>query len=356
MGFLQKLVDLVKKELLDEPKKPQKAKKSSNSTSPKSEKPKGDSFEQLCAKAKAGDLGAQFRLADESDKYSAEKLNTVSELFKEMMDNGDIEGKCIWGFLNRETPEGKKAMDQAADAGAFFGLLLNGFYFGNPIGFRRGIYDSVKYRNIIPADVPNDVIIKMPLDPANALIFLEKAASKLEERSKEEQSALHLVYGLLTYVYFSNTHEDTKIQRYAAKGAEYNDPIALLMLGNMSHMGICGYEKNLDYALQYYQKAEKHIDKLGDDGPLHDTFIPWLYCMIGIVYDRQHKESSSKKAASYFEKAAKKGSLYAMFALSRYHELGVFLPKDPEKILYWRTKAIAGGFDMNRFNPPAYSI
>ena len=43
-----------------------------------------------------------------------------------------------------------------------------------------------------------------------------------------------------------------------------------------------------------------------------------------------------------------------MYALSRYHELGI-LPKDPEKILTWKTKALAGGFDMNRFNPPAYT-
>ena len=349
MGLLQKIIDLVKEELLDEPKKPAKK---SGSQKASTSKPKGDSFEQLCAKAKAGNLGAQFRLADESDKYSAEKLNTVSDLFKEMMDHGDNEGKCIWGFLNRETPEGKKAMDQAADAGAFFGLVLNGFYYGNPIGLRRGVYDSFKYRNIIPEDVPGDVIIKMPLDPQNALIFLEKVASKLEERSKEEQSALHLVYGLLTYIYFSNTHDNTKIQRYAAKGAEYNDPIALLMLGEMSYMGICGYEKNFEYANQYYKKAEKYSELLGEEGPLVDTFLPWIYCMIGVAYD---KNKDPKNATPYFEKAAKLGSLYAMFALSRYHELGI-LPKDAEKILSLRTKAIAGGFNMNTCNPPVYTI
>ena len=350
MGLFKKIFDLVKEELSDEPKKQAQKKGTPKATT---SKPNGDSFEQLCAKAKAGNLGAQFRLADDSDKYSAEKLNTVNELFKEMMDNGDIEGKCIWGFLNREKPEGKIAMDQAADAGAFFGLLLNGFYFGNPIGLRRGVYDSFKYRNIIPADVPNDVIIKLPLDPQNALIFLEKVALILEERPKEEQSALHLVYGLLTYIYFSNTRDNTKIQRYAAKGAEFNDPIALFMLGHMSFMGICGYEKHLEYANQYFKKAENYIDSLGNEGdPLAITFKPWLYCMIGIVYD---KSKDPKNATPYFEKAAKLGSLYAMFALSRYHELGI-LPKDPEKILNWRTKAIAGGFDMNTCNPPAYTF
>lgn len=347
MGLFQKIFDLVKEELSDEPKKPTK---NSGSKEASVEKPKGDSFEQLCAKAKAGNLGAQFRLANESNEYSAEKLTAVSELFKEMMDHGDIEGKCIWGFLNRETPEGERALNQAADDGAFFGLVLNGFYYGNPIGLRRGIYDP--HKCLIPTDVPSDVIIKMPLDPQNALIFLEKVASKLEERSKEEQSEFHLVYGLLTYIYGTTTYDHTEIQRYAAKGAEYNDPIALCMLGQMSYIGICGYEKNLEYANHYYKKAEKYSDLLGDKGPLVDTFLPWIYCMIGVTYD---KSKNPEEATPYFEKAAKLGSLYAMFALSRYHELGI-LPKDPEKILSLRTRAIAGGFSMTTCEPPKYTI
>lgn len=353
MGFLQKLVNLVKEELLDEPKKPQKAKKSSNSSSPKNEKPKGDSFEQLCAKAKAGDLGAQWKLMNGSDKLSSQELSITSDLFKELMDNGDIEGKCIWGFLNRETADGQSAMNSAANRGAFFGQMLNACYFGNPIALRRDVYDRFKYMNVIPSDVPDDVIIKLPVDPQNALIFLEQVATKLESCSKETQSVFHQVYGLLTYNYFSSTHDDKKIQRYAAKGAEYNDPLALFMLGHMNYMGICGYEKNMEYANQYFKNAEKHIDLLGDEGdPLVVTIKPWLYCMIGISYD---KSKDSKNAAPYFEKAAKLGSLYAMFALSRYHELGI-LPKDAEKIMNWRTKAIAGGFNMNTCNPPVYTF
>jgi peptidoglycan/xylan/chitin deacetylase (PgdA/CDA1 family) len=49
----------------------------------------------------------------------------------------------------------------------------------------------------------------------------------------------------------------------------------------------------MEYANQYFKKAEKYIDLLGDDGdPLVVTIKPWLYCMIGISYDKS-KDSNN---------------------------------------------------------------
>jgi TPR repeat protein len=361
MGLLKNIIDLVKEELLDEPKKPAKK---SGSQKASTSKPKGDSFEQLCVKAKAGDLAAQFNLYDQyADK--ADKREALEALFTEMMNNGDVEGKGMLACLivqnasnysNEKVAQANKWADEAFAACSLIVTVMNGFYFACPYGLRRDwdpgtIGISIPH----PTIMPEGVIVKLPVNPQQAIVLLEGAANKLKTCSSEAKAAYHLVYGYLAYNYWCITKANDKIIAHANQGAELEDPLSLFVLGMMCWSGHGGYEKNTDYALQYFQKAEKFMDKLGEEGPLHDTFVPWIYCMIGAAFDKQKNDNSSKKAASYFEKAAKKGSLYAMFALSRYHELGI-LPKDPEKILAWKTKALAGGFDMNRFNPPAYSI
>ena len=62
MGLFQKIFALVKEELQGETKQPAKKQGTPKASA---NKQKGDSFGQLCAKAKAGDLAAQYKLFDQ---------------------------------------------------------------------------------------------------------------------------------------------------------------------------------------------------------------------------------------------------------------------------------------------------
>ncbi len=356
MGLLQKIIDLVKEELsevIGEPKKPAKKQRSQK---PSANTPKGDSFEQLCAKAKAGDLAAQYNLFDQyADK--ADKREALEALFTEMMNNGDVEGKgMLAGLIVKNASNySKEQVDQAntwADEayanGSLIITVMNGFFFACPRGLRRDWN----------AEVTDERLIKVPVFYPKAIVLLEQAATKLNSCTKEVQAAYHLVYGYLAYnlTFYEDELDrsirqednDKRLKKYAVIGAEYNDPIACFELGDCYLHGRHGFEKNIDFAATYLKKAEKTVESLKID-----VFSALVYYDLAKMY----AEKGDTKVVTYVQKAAALGSSSAMANLSEFYESAQWdLPKDVEKAVSWRNKAMMLGFDFKSFNCPAISI
>ncbi len=353
MGLFQKIIDLVKEELLDEPKKPAKK---SGSQKASTSKPKGDSFEQLCAKAKSGDLAAQYNLYDQyADK--ADKREALEALFTEMMNNGDVEGKGMLACLivqnasnysTEQVAQANKWADEAFAAGSLIVTIMNGFFYACPRGLRRDWN----------AEVTDERLIKVPVHYPKAIALLEQAATKLNSCTKEVQAAYHLVYGYLAYnlTFYESEMDrrirqpenDKKLKKYAVIGAEYNDPIACFELGDCYLHGRHGFEKNIDFAATYLKKAEKTVESLKID-----VFSALVYYDLAKMY----AEKGDTKVVTYVQKAAALGSSSAMANLSEFYKSGQWdLPKDVEKAVSWRNKAMMLGFDFKAFDSPAISF
>ncbi len=344
MGLLQKIIDLVKEELQGETKKPAKSQGKQKASA---SKPKGDSFEQLCAKAKAGDLAAQYNLYDQyADK--ADKSEALEALFTEMMNNGNAEGEGLLGcLLSTRQGNEKEANDLIKGAiakGALFPLVFSGIFYACPRGTRRDWDPDVKDRRVLVT----------PVEPLSAVFYLRKAADKLEQCSDEVRLAYHVVYGHLAYAYMYTTDENN-IRKYAMLGAEMNDPISCFVMGRLyDRGGISGIQQNIDYAFRYYNKAEKNAQTMPD------TTRAFLYREMGALYNEKGQRKGSveafKTSAKYYLKAAELGASYAMIALANYYESGNTLPQDLDKALSLRNKAIAAGYDYNRRKTAPFSL
>lgn len=339
MGFLQKLVDLVREELLDEPKKPQKAKKAGNSNSPKIEKPKGDSFEELCAKAKAGDLGAQYKLymqfANKKEKHEA-----LEALFTEMMNNGSVDGMgllgCLLamqpGFADDKVKYGSQLAFQAMTQGSIFPAVMRGYLCAEPIGLRR------KWN----PEITDNRLFICPVNYTEAIKLLEIAAEKLNSYPQDVQAVFSDVYGYLAYCYGYAGNEQ-KLYQYAFKGAEYENPIACIKMFEGYHWGDGEFEKNADFAIAYAKKVEKHKNQL------LPALLARFYVGVGRIYFDAGVED---KAFEFNCRAAELGSCNAMSVISKWYEYGRVVDKDVEKALYWRNKATAAGYNWNTNKVP----
>ena len=334
MGLFQNFIDLVKEELLDEPKKPAKKSGSQKASTSKS---KGDSFEQLCAKAKSGDLAAQYNLYDQyADK--ADKREALEALFTEMMNNGDVEGKGLLACLLISQPEksalANKLATEALNEGALFVLVMNGFFYANPKGLRRDWNPEVSDKRLIIC----------PVNSSQAVALLEKAAQKLETCSLEVQSTYSLVYGYLSYCY-GFLHNDSEEYKYAFKGSELNDSIANMKMFEGYLWGNGKFEKNIDFAQAYAKKVEKQIEKL----------VPALQArfyrgMASMYFNAPF--NNEEKTFDYQEKAANLGSAGAMAVISKWYEFGRVVNKDIDEALSWRNKATTAGYNWSNNSVP----
>ena len=334
MGFLQKLVDLVKEELLDEPKKPQKAKKAGNSSTPKSEKPKGDSFEELCAKAKVGDLGAQYKLymqfASKKEKHEA-----LEALFTEMMNNGSVDGMgllgCLLalqpGFADDKVKYGSQLAFQAMAQGSIFPAVMRGYLCAEPIGLRR------KWN----PEITDNRLFVCPVNYTEAIKLLEIAAEKLNSYPQDVQAVFSDVYGYLAYCY-GYAGNKQKLYQYAFKGAEYENPIACIKMFTGYLYGDGEFEKNIDFALSYGKKIEKQKDYI------LPPLMAYYYTHIANYYSQGNKE----KAFEYYKNAAKLGGSMGMACISMCYENGVVVEKDIDEALKWRNKATKAGYNWSK--------
>ena len=324
MGFLQKLVDLVKEELLDEPKKSASKKSAPKKRLSEAIQDENDSFEQLCAKAKSGDLAAQSRLyqqfANKSDKYKA-----LETLFTEMMNNGDIEGKGLLAALLATRPENaeksQKLTIEAFNEGSLFITALNGIVFATPKGLRRDWNP----------EITDNRLIVCPVNYNKAIPLLEKAAEKLETVYRE-------VYGYLAYCY-GYVGNNAALYKYAFRGSDLGDPVANIKMFTGYLYGDGEFEKNIDYALAYAKKIEKQKDYI------LPPLMAYYYTHIANYYSQQR---NNEKAFSYFEKAAKLGGSMGMAWMSMFYENGVVVEKDIDAALKWRNKATKAGYNWSK--------
>lgn len=352
MGLFQKIIDLVKEELLDGSKKP--AKKQGNRKAPAS-KPKGDSFELLCTKAKEGDLVAQYKLYDlYADK--ADKRESLEELFTEMMNNGDVEGKGLLATLILKYPKiypkeridwANDMADEACNQGSLFVPFLNGIFYAHPKGFRRN-WD---------AGINDNRFLMVPVNFQAAVSLLSQVKQKLDSCSKEEQAAFHIVYGFLALCLFYNSEYDNA-NKCALKGLDLKDALSCYVLALLCKQGWGGNDKNSNYVLLYLKKAEQYnIDSMGDDIALLYHSMVWEQAFR--EYEKAPSDEFVNLIKKHLFKAAELGSSVAMANLAGFYETGASklgIIKDMEKALEWRNKAISAGVDINSYTAPFGSL
>ena len=325
MGLFQKIFNLVKEELLDEPRKGAPKKRLSQAM-----QEENDSFEQLCAKAKSGDLAAQSHLyqqfANRSDKYEA-----LEALFTEMMNNGDVEGKGLLAALLATKPENagksQKLTLEAFNEGSLFITALNGIVLATPRGLRRDWNPEITDKRLFVC----------PVNYNKAIPLLEKAAEKLEHCSEDVQTAYREVYGYLAYCY-GYTGNESALYKYAFLGSELGDPVANIKMFTGYLYGDGEFEQNIDYALAYGKKIEKQKDYV----------LPPLMAYYYTHLARYYYKKDNEKAFKYYEKAAKLGGSLGMAWLSAFYQNGVVVEKDVDEAIKWRNKATKAGYNWSK--------
>lgn len=110
------------------------------------------------------------------------------------------------------------------------------------------------------------------------------------------------------------------------------------------------FEKALDYTYGYtltvdYEKAIKHYQLAADGVSIYN---------IGYLYAESSPIKRNTEAASYFEKAAKLGNVYAQRALASIYFSGQGIEKNKEKSFYWENKAALQG-SLDSIKEVAYS-
>ena len=345
MGLLQKIFNLVKEELSDSDERKNDSSKKQTVKKQAESHPEGDSFEQLCAKAKSGDLAAQFILFDQYAE-KAEKRSALEAVFTEIMNDGSVEGKALLGCLllqpgtsQEEQEKGMKLYTEATQAKSLFALAMNGFFYAAPRGKRRD-WDP---------KVSDERLIIQPVNAIEAMGYLYPLVNvHLKNQSKEVQAAYHSVYGALAYVYLffppSLLHSgfDDPKRKYARLGAEYEDPLACFALARMYQNTLKNEDNSEEYVALYLHKAEKNKEQL--DNEIYKPILGWLYSDLGALYwdkDRQ-------KAVKYYEQAAELGIGEAMMTMVGLYESGKTITKDLEKAMYWRNRAADAGWNFSK--------
>lgn len=343
MGLFQKIINLVKEELsdaLEEPKKGASKKRLSEVM-----QEENDSFEQICAKAKSGDLAALYQL---SDKYVGleDKREALEVLFTEMMNNGDVEGKALLALLivkfpniysNEKIQWANKIADEAFNGGSVFIPFYNGIFYAHLRGHRRD-WDP---------DVDDNRFLILPVNLQVAIDLLTRVKGKIDSYSKDVQSVFHLTYGFLAWCLLQMNKKE-EANNCALQGLEYKDPLSCYVLAILCANGWGGNEENHNYAQLYFKKAEQYgIEALGDDIALHFHHTMWDY-YLG-EYKRTESAESAKMIKKHLLISAKLGSSHSMANLAAFYETGASklgIQKDMEKALEWRNKAIAAGVNI----------
>lgn len=343
MGLFQKIFNLVKEELSGSDERKNDSSKKQATQRQAAGKSKGDSFEQLCTKAKSGDLAAQFNLFDQYAE-KAEKRSALEAVFTEIMNDGSVEGKALLGCLllqpgtsQEEQEKGTKLYIEATQAKSLFALAMNGFFYAAPRGKRRD-WDP---------EVSDERLIIQPVDAINAMQFLYPLVNvHLKNQSREVQAAYHSVYGALAYVYLfyttSRSGFDDPKRKYARLGAEYEDPLACFALARMYQNTLKNEDNSEEYVALYLHKAEKNKKQLDND--IYKPILGWLYSDLGALY----WDKDRKKAVKYYEQAAELGIGEAMMTLVGLYESGKTITKDLEKAMYWRNRAADAGWNFSK--------
>ena len=102
------------------------------------------------------------------------------------------------------------------------------------------------------------------------------------------------------------------------------------------------FEKALDHTYGYtvpvdYDKAIKHYQLAADKGHIVSIYN------IGYLLHESTSVKRNAEAASYFEKAAKLGNIYAQSTLASLYSIGQGIKKDKEKSFYWEKQAAEKG-------------
>lgn len=334
MKFLQKLVNIFGGSDKDTPKTSEKRQSAQRNNAG------DDSFAQLCAKAKTGDVVAQYNLFNQYAE-KPEKREALKALFTDMMNSGDVEGKGLLGCLlnpidivNGAEIPANKLVSEAIEEGALIPAVLYGMFYAYPRGKRR-YWDP---------QITDDCTIIIPVDEEKAVSLLSKAVEKLNTYSNEVKSAFHFVYGYLAYAFLCKSKKESEYvitNKYALQGFQLNDPLSCLVLADLYLGGKGGNEKNLDFELLYLKKAEQY--KIASLGKVFELLLnQWYLHHYGLKED-------AKQYKKYLVKSANLGSGDAMAWLAKYYESGadvLGIPKDTEKALSWRNKAIAKGADV----------
>lgn len=110
------------------------------------------------------------------------------------------------------------------------------------------------------------------------------------------------------------------------------------------------FEKALDYTYGYtipvdYDKAIKYYQLAGDSTSIYN---------IGYLFSESFSIKRNAKAASYYEKAASLGNVYAQRALAAIYFSGQGIEKSKEKSFYWEKKAALQG-NLDSVKEVAYS-
>jgi TPR repeat protein len=343
MGLLQKIFNLVKEELSNSDAPKRETSKKLTVKKQAESQPKRDSFEQLCAKAKSGDLAAQFNLFDQYAE-KLEKRAALETLFTKIMNDGNIEGKALLGCLllqpgtsKDEQEKGMKLYSEATAAKSLFALAMNGFFYAAPRGKRRD-WDP---------QVSDERLIILPVNIAEATKYLLLVYSYLTNQSREVQAAYHSVYGTLAYAYLffpPGLHDgfDDPKRKYARIGAEYNDSLACFALARMYQNTLKNEDNSEEYVALYLHKAEKNKEQL--DNEIYKPILGWLYSDLGALY----WDKDRKKAVKYYEQAAELGIGEAMMTLVGLYESGKTITKDLEKAMYWRNRAADAGWNFSK--------
>lgn len=343
MGLFQKIFNLVKEELsdaLDEPKKGASKKKSSESKQQENE-----TFEQVCAKAKSGDLAALYQL---SDKYLGleDYRETLEALLTELMNNGNVEGKALLAILIVKFPHiypkekiqwANNIADEAYKEGSIFIPFFNGIYFAHLRGYRRD-WDP---------DVDDNRFLITPVNIQVATDLLTRVKEKIKTYSKDIQSVFHLTYGFLSWCLL-HMNQKEEANSCALRGLEYKDPLSCYVLAILCINGWGGNDENHNYIQLYLKKAEQYgIEAVGEDFSLHFHHSMWTY-YLG-EYQRTPSEESAKMIKKHLIISAELGSSHSMANLAKFYETGaskIGISQDMEKALEWRNKAIAAGVNI----------
>lgn len=126
-------------------------------------------------------------------------------------------------------------------------------------------------------------------------------------------------------------HQGIGVPKNVKKAYEYyikagKETHALDRLGTLFREGGEGFNVNFKKAIQYYKEAIKL-----------DPNNPYPYYHLGKMYYSGHgfSDNNIQKAIELYELSAEKGSLKAAEALSEIYNVGIGVPKNIQKALYW---------------------
>ena len=119
--------------------------------------------------------------------------------------------------------------------------------------------------------------------------------------------------------------------------AAKEDDEAMNELGSIYLFGKEGTEKNIEKAIEYYEKS---VEKNNDAA----------MCNLANFYTEFHQPPDPEKAFELYKRAAKYENDHALFKLGLFHQLGISTQRDFEKAVEcYEKSAEMGNVDGNKF-------